>query len=85
MSDVFYPLDWFWRRDDGVMWSSALGRPTVPSDPQPPNFTIWPRDDAGQQTDAALNAVLNVYGLPGPGTSSASGPASGAQDKKRSN
>lgn len=67
---VFTPGDWYWLASDGrlfssavtalvsktnadfVRWSSAGGVPTT-----------WPRDDAGEQTTAALQAVLAPYGL----------------------
>lgn len=62
--------NWYWLADDGrvygserqlivttsdadyVAWMSAVGSPTA-----------WPRDDSGNQTNAALLAVVSVYGL----------------------
>ena len=65
------PFDHYWLRDDGAVFSSAK-QALVPADD--PDFvawlaidghytTVWPRDDAGAQTDQALNDVLTPYGL----------------------
>lgn len=55
--------DWYWKRDDGAIWSSKLGRLLTSSDSDPEVWTRWPRDEAGAQTDAALQDVLTPYGL----------------------
>lgn len=60
---VFSPANWYWRKDDGSTWSSGLGRLLKKSDPDPENWTVWPRDEAGDQTNDALAAVLAPYGL----------------------
>ncbi|MDR6702997.1 hypothetical protein [Agrobacterium tumefaciens] len=67
---MFNPRDWYWRRDNGAVYSSA--RQTVVSkDDENYNDwlgsgyapTRWPEDVSGQQTDAALAGVLSPYGL----------------------
>lgn len=70
MSHIYNPADWYWRADDGRLYSSAaravvsgetasfadwLGGGGVP--------TIWPRDAVGDQTQAALDGVLMAAGV----------------------
>ncbi|AWN43177.1 hypothetical protein [Methylobacterium durans] len=66
----FTPSDWYWQADNGRVFSSAQGAPVPASDEAFGNWkevgrlpTIWPRDDDGKQTDAALAEVLALYGL----------------------
>ncbi len=66
----YNPRAWYWRSDDGRLYSSgALSLADEASD----EFvswtngggipTPWPRDDHGQQTQAALDAVLVAAGV----------------------
>ncbi|UGX90323.1 hypothetical protein G6321_00031300 [Bradyrhizobium barranii subsp. barranii] len=67
---IFNPFDWYWVADDGRVYSSK--RQVVVVDTNDPTFvawklaeyvpTIWPRDLAGNQTDAALQDVLTPLG-----------------------
>lgn len=64
------PLNWYWTDEAGRIYSSAREHIVPQSDKaykawlasgnQP---TPWPRDDVGNQTDAALLAVVSGYGL----------------------
>jgi hypothetical protein len=66
----YNPIDWYWKAQDGRLFSSAK-----PSTVSPANAgfvarsengrapTAWPCDDAGAQTDAALQEVLAPYGI----------------------
>ncbi|OVE88016.1 hypothetical protein B7W89_19025 [Agrobacterium tumefaciens] len=67
---MFLPNNWYWRADDGRLFSSA--RTSLIQDDDPEflawleggiNPTRWPSDDDGEQTDAALQGVLTPYGL----------------------
>ncbi|WP_332129931.1 hypothetical protein [Azorhizobium caulinodans] len=65
-----FPFQWFWQADDGRVYSSAARSLVSGDDPGFVDFkasgrkpTRWPADDAGAQTDAALNEVLGAYGL----------------------
>ncbi|KTS30873.1 hypothetical protein NS228_06125 [Methylobacterium indicum] len=67
---TYDPRAWYWRADDGRVFSSAalgLVPPTGPglaawlADGGIP--TVWPRDDAGVQTQGALDAVLRAAGV----------------------
>jgi hypothetical protein len=67
---MIYPLDWFWLADDKRVYGSA--KQTIVTDTDPDYVawtgaggiaTIWPRDDAGNQTNDALQAVLGPYGM----------------------
>lgn len=68
--DKLFPLDWYWRRDDGVVFSSAV-QGIVPEDDARYRewldaggiATRWPVDSAGQQTEPALDEVLRPYGI----------------------
>ncbi|UPK03091.1 hypothetical protein [Bradyrhizobium sp. 170] len=74
MPKFFYdPYDWYWKAEDGRIYSSKRQTNVTDTDADllswcgegddaaVPQF--WPRDDAGAQTDAALQAVLDPYGL----------------------
>jgi hypothetical protein len=70
---AYTPSNWYWRRADGALWSSAAAA-IVPAD-NPAYLawtaaggvpTPWPRDGAGTETGAALRAVLAPFGLAGP-------------------
>lgn len=64
-----FPYQWFWLADDGRVYSSAARSLVSDDDAGFVEFkasrkpTRWPVDDAGAQTDAALNEVLAPYGL----------------------
>lgn len=62
--------DWYWRADDGRIFSSAREACVPPDDPAFAAWcgdgtepTPWPREVDGTQTDAALETVLAPYGL----------------------
>jgi len=65
----YNPYDWYWFADDGRVFSSARQTTVDEADAdyvawsQTNAATQWPRDDAGNQTDAALQAVLLPYNL----------------------
>lgn len=62
-------LDWYWLADDGRIWGSKRRAALTADDPDyvawleggPPS--PWPRDNAGNQTDEALTAVLESYDI----------------------
>lgn len=65
-----FPFQWFWQADDGRVYSAAVRALVNADDAGLLDFkaagrtpTRWPVDDAGAQTDAALNDVLGAYGL----------------------
>lgn len=66
---LFDPRDWYWLAADGRLFSSARVKLIVENDESFVAWaahaapTPWPRDDAGEQTTAALQAVLAPYGL----------------------
>ncbi|MCJ8142981.1 hypothetical protein MKI84_08630 [Ancylobacter sp. A5.8] len=68
MSD-YDPRRWFWTAEDGRVYSSAAGGLVASDDVAYEAavaaglWTPWPRDDAGKQTEAALQEVLAPYGL----------------------
>ncbi len=69
MSVVFNPYDWYWRADDGRVFSSAQ-QATVPDTDQGyidfmqwAGPTPWPRDGSGEQTTQSMQEVLSPYGL----------------------
>lgn len=63
------PRDWYWRAEDGRLFSSSHGALIEQSDAAFTAWaklgdpTTWPRDETGAQTTAALQAVLAPYGL----------------------
>jgi hypothetical protein len=58
-------FDWYWLADDGRVFSSARRVTVDESDAAYQSFlqggpaTPWPRDDAGNQTDPALQWVFD--------------------------
>jgi hypothetical protein len=58
--------DWYWLADDGRVFTSARRLTVDESDASYQAFiggamaTPWPRDDAGNQTDAALQQVFDM-------------------------
>jgi hypothetical protein len=66
---TFNPANWYWLADDGRVYSSARQIVVNVSDPgyvawvAANTATPWPRDGAGNQTDAALQDVVAPYGL----------------------
>lgn len=70
MLTVFNPADWYWQADDKRLFSSAMGGLVTQDAAAFTEWmqagrmpTVWPRDEAGAQTDASLQAVLAPYGL----------------------
>ena len=73
---MFNPGDWYWRADDGRLFSSARLETVSESDPTYKEWfgsgteyapMLWPRDEAGNQTEAELFrslAKLGVSGVP---------------------
>ncbi|HEV2501593.1 MAG TPA: DUF4376 domain-containing protein [Mesorhizobium sp.] len=68
----FNPHDWYWLADDGRLYSSL--RKKLVTNPETDEAyaawlggdrrpTRWPAEDNGDQSDAALAAVLGPYGL----------------------
>ena len=66
---TFNAYDWYWLADDGRVFASARQISIDEGDADYVAWievntpTIWPRDDAGNQTDAALQDVLKPYGI----------------------
>lgn len=64
-----FPNDWYWLALDGRLFSSARGEIVPLTDAEYLAWrdinlpTPWPRDDVGDQTDAALQEVLTPYGI----------------------
>lgn len=69
MDFVFNARAWYWKADDGRIYSGASGGLVPSTDADyvafianvPPNQ--WPRDAQGNQTNAALQEVLSTFGL----------------------
>lgn len=66
----YEPLRWFWIADHGDVFDSEQSRKTDGVDVRYLKFvetgglpTPWPRDDDGEQTDDALQAVLSPHGI----------------------
>lgn len=70
---TYNPFDWYWYAEDGRIFSSSRQRLVTQKDR---DFAAWkkdgnvpqrwPVDEAGVQTDDALQDVLKPYGLNGP-------------------
>ena len=68
---VFDSSDWHWRADDGRIYSSRKNALVYLYDSGYLAFvarhggaaTPWPRDAQGNQTTAALQAVVGPYGI----------------------
>lgn len=67
---IYNPLNWFWLRDDEMVYSSAKRAVIDQEDSLYVHWveegglaTPWPRDINGNQTDAALQEVLAPYGI----------------------
>lgn len=70
MSKQYDARDWYWRREDGSLFSSARIESVADSDP---DFLAWaedgtpvsqyPRDEAGNESVAELQRVLDAYDL----------------------
>ncbi len=67
---LFDPNDWYWISTDGRIYSSARNKIVYSYDFAYVAFlqahgaaTPWPKDASGQQTNAALQAVLLTYGI----------------------
>lgn len=69
MQAAYNPYDWYWLADDNRVYASA--RQVIVDDTDSDYIawianntaTPWPRDQAGDQTDAALQEVLTPYNL----------------------
>lgn len=66
----YTPSSWYWLADDGRLYASAAGDLASKDSPEFKAWlangqapTAWPRDDKGEQTDAALHEVLAPYGI----------------------
>jgi hypothetical protein len=61
---AIFPSDWYWKADDGRVYSSA-SQSLVDDDisDRVDGITRWPADDDGNQTAGALEEVLRVHGL----------------------
>ena len=66
----YTPQDWYWIADDGRIFSSSRSKLIKGDDADFAAWTdtsgkptVWPKDDAGAQTNAALQDVLTPYGL----------------------
>jgi hypothetical protein len=65
----YNPSNWYWLADDGRVFASARQLIVDISDADyvawsaSNSATPWPRDDAGNQTDAALQEVLTPFNL----------------------
>lgn len=66
---TYDPTDWYWVADDGRIFASAR-QTLVPADDadyaefvQMAMPSQWPRDAAGEQTDAELQLALDPYGI----------------------
>ena len=69
-SATYYPPQWYWLADDGRVYSGPLQAIVSQQDPgyvawiEPGRVaTAWPRDLAGNQTDAALQQVLEQHDM----------------------
>lgn len=67
---AFYnPFNWYWLADDGRVFSSSRQVVVDASDTAfkqakgSGSYTIWPREENGEQTNAALQWVLDAYNL----------------------
>ena len=70
MFDRYTPGDWYWLAENGRVWSSRRGSTVAPDDAGFSTWkasgrapTIWPRDESGAQSDAAMADVLRPYDL----------------------
>ncbi len=70
---MYNPFDWYWRRADGALWSSARAMLVTETDAAFEAWqsagnapTPWPRDAEGNESAAELRAVLAAHRLPGP-------------------
>ncbi|MQB37582.1 hypothetical protein DXT97_12350 [Agrobacterium tumefaciens] len=67
---IYNPLNWYWLRDDGAIYSSASQCLVTTTNVEYKAWvkaggaaSRWPEDTEGQQTDASLLDVISVYGL----------------------
>ncbi len=66
----YLPQLWYWLADDGRIYSGPEQRVVNDSDPGYGTFLSdgnranqWPRDNDGNQTNAAMLAVVSAYGM----------------------
>ena len=67
---MFNPSAWYWLADDGRVFSGPLETIVDASDTGYTDWTTvgnvptpWPRDNAGNQTDAVMQEVLTPWGM----------------------
>jgi hypothetical protein len=67
---TYTPHNWYWRKADGTIFSSAAQGVVPADDPAYVAFqaaggtpTPYPKDESGQESEAELAAVLAPYGL----------------------
>lgn len=67
---IYNPNNWYWLADDGRLYSSSIGQLLPTNNEAFEEWlslgglpTPWPRDDEGNQTEDALQAVLSQHGL----------------------
>ncbi|OOO15664.1 hypothetical protein [Agrobacterium pusense] len=67
---MYNPLDHYWLREDGVIFSSLRSGTVGVNDEayaawlkNGGTITVWPRDANGEQTDDALQEVLSPHGV----------------------
>lgn len=70
MPKPYTPTDWYWLADDGRVFASGRASVVTEKDSAYKAFvadagaaTVWPRDEASAQTDAALNEVLAPFNI----------------------
>jgi hypothetical protein len=68
MTDAYIPNQWYWLADDGRVFAGAREAVVGNTDPDYVAWkdagrepTVWPRDEAGAQTDASLQPVLHPH------------------------
>ena len=79
-SPPYEPNNWYWKAEDGRVFSSARNQIVTEADADYTKWialktpTSWPRDAEGAQTDAALQEVVGPYGVTMKTTASDAGP-----------
>lgn len=70
MAKEYNPIDWYWLKEDGMLFSSASLQTVKETDPAyvqwasdgtPPSR--FPKDEAGKESDAEMQAVLAPWNL----------------------
>jgi hypothetical protein len=67
---TFTPANWYWIARNGSIYSSARNTLVTSWDPayvafvaQNGGTTPWPNDSSGNQTSAAMAAILSMYNI----------------------